>query len=171
MRPLSQKYKTKAARQGKSAKVNGADAEAKVEEMAAEYLRHGRAEICKRYEPHKYVGRGNGFFKAVYLGKSGCDFEVYLPDGRAGMLELKSRSGGRITKDALDPFQQAQLRRRMLWGHISKVLVRLDDEWIIVDYRRWHEGDRKSHNRDQLVALGDIVEIDARGRPDFLSFL
>lgn len=171
MRPYSKKYTTAAARQGKKAKVNGADAEAKVEEMCLSYLQRGLAEIGKRYEPHKRVGHGRGFYKAIYLGKAGCDYEVYLPDGRAGMLELKSRDGVRITKDAVDAFQQAQLARRLAWGQIAKVLVRLNGTWVIVDYSRWHEGDRKSHNEEQLLAIGNLVPLNAKGQPDFLPFL
>lgn len=171
MKPLSKKYKSAAARQGKKAKVNGAEAESLVESIAGDYLKRGVAEIGKRYEPHKRVGGGAGHFKAVYLGKAGCDYEMYLADGRAGMLELKSRSGLRVTKDAIDSFQQAQLARRVAWGQLAKVIVRLDNGWYLVDYSRWHEGDRKSHNAEQLLEIGCAIPVDAKGRPDFLPLV
>lgn len=155
---------------GLEAKRNGADAESQVEQIANIYLNDGTAEICKRYEPYKRVSGGAKSFKAVYAGKSGCDFELWLPDGRSGHMELKSREADRISKSAIDETQSRQLTRRMQWGHLAFVLVRLRGVWYRVDWARWGEGDRKSHNAKQLEEIGMKLTIK-RGLPDILEGL
>lgn len=151
-----------------AAKRNGAAAEDEVEALAAQLLNEGKAEINKRFEPYKRIGGGTaGGFRAVNIGKSGCDYEVLLPDGRAGHLEVKSREADRIPKDALDPVQQAQLARRVAWGQLALVLVRLRGVWFLVPYANWHLGDRKSHNAAQLAEVGFLLG----DSPDFLKHL
>lgn len=158
--------------QGLSAKRNGANAESLVEQMALTYAREGVAELSKRYEPYKRVSSGgsNGVFRAAYLGCSGCDYELWLKDGRAGHLELKSREADRINKDVLDENQKAQLQRRLDWGQLALVLVRLRGEWILINYARWLEDTRKTHNREQLLEIGAVVPL-REGLPDFLAVL
>lgn len=158
--------------QGLSAKRNGADAETQVELISQQYARDGVAEVSKRYEPYKRLSGGSpsGVFKAAYTGQSGCDFELWLRDGRAGHLEMKSREAERISKEALNNDQQAQLQRRLDWGQLALVLVRLKGEWVLVPYARWHEGTRKTHNMEQLLKIG--VAVPLRGTlPDFLKAL
>lgn len=161
---------TKAGLAGLNAKRNGADAEAQIEMIANVYLNEGTAEICKRYEPYRRVSGGSKTFKAVYAGKSGCDFELWLPDGRSGHVEMKSREADRISKDAIDDTQAAQLTRRMQWGHLAFVVVRLRGVWYRVAWSRWHEGDRKSHNTKQLEEIGVLLPIRS-GLPDLIHGL
>ena len=161
---------SKAGLAGLEAKRNGADAEAQMEMIANVYMNEGTAEICKRYEPYKRVSGGSKTFKAVYAGKSGCDFEIWLPDGRSGHIEMKSREADRITKDAIDDTQSAQLTRRMQWGHIAGVVIRLKGIWYYVEWSRWFEGDRKSHNVKQLGEIGTVIPLRS-GLPDLLSVI
>ena len=172
MRRFTRQRKTysKAGLAGLEAKRNGADAEAQIEMIANVYLNEGTAEICKRYEPYKRVSGGAKTFKAVYAGKSGCDFEIWLPDGRSGHIEMKSREADRINKSAIDDTQAAQLTRRMQWGHIAGVVVRLRGTWYYVEWSRWFEGDRKSHNLKQLEEIGQIIPL-RNGLPDLLSVI
>ena len=158
--------------QGLAAKRNGADAESQIEQIASVYEREGVAELTKRYEPYRRVsGTGaSGVFKAAYLGSSGCDFELWLKDGRAGHVEMKSREADRISKTALDPTQQAQLQRRVDWGQLALVVVRLRGEWVLIPYARWHEGERKTHSRVQLLEIGVAVPM-REGLPDILAAL
>lgn len=161
---------TKAGLSGLSAKLNGADAESAVNMIANLYLQEGSAEICKRYEPYRRVGSGGKVFKATYTERAGCDFELWLPDGRAGHIELKSREADRIPKSAVDDMQSAQLSRRLAYGHLALVLVRLRGVWFIVSWDKWGDGERKSHNAKQLEELG--VKLPLRsGLPDILAGL
>lgn len=161
---------TKAGLSGLSAKLNGADAEDAVNMIANLYLQEGSAEICKRYEPYRRVGSGGKVFKATYTERAGCDFELWLADGRAGHIELKSREADRIPKSAIDDMQSAQLSRRLAYGHLALVLVRLRGVWYLVPWERWQEGERKSHNAKQLEEIG--VKLPLRsGLPDLLSAL
>lgn len=161
---------TKAGLAGLEAKRNGADAEAQLEMISNVYLNEGTAEICKRYEPYRRVSGGAKSFKAVYAGKSGCDFEIWLPDGRSGHIEMKSREADRISKSAIDETQTRQLDRRLAWGHIAGVIVRLRGVWYYVDWARWGEGDRKSHNAKQLAEIGTLIPI-RNGLPDLLKVI
>lgn len=154
---------------GLQAKRNGQSSEEVVDSTARQLLALGIAEINKRYEPYKRVSSSNGSttFKGVYLGKSGCDYEVFLRDGRAGHMEVKSREGARIELSAVDPLQAAQLTRRVTWGQLAWVLVRLSGEWFIVPWARFIADDqgqpyaRKSHNAEQLKQIGfALVEAD-----------
>ena len=154
---------------GAMAKANGQDFEAAIEALCQVYQHHDLLELNKRYEPYKRVGRGSGTsFKGVHTGKSGCDFEIFLCTGKAGHLEAKSRESERIPKDALDPTQQAQLERRVRWGQLALVLVRLQGIWYLIDYRRWHEGDRMSHNHGQLAEIG-VKLVVKDGIPNLLT--
>lgn len=159
---------TQAGLAGLSANRNGADAESQIEMISNVYLNEGKAEICKRYEPYRRVSGGAKSFKAVYAGKSGCDFELWLPDGRSGHMELKSREADRIPKSAIDETQSRQLERRQAWGHLAFVIVRLRGVWYRVPWSRWQEGDRKSHNAAQLAEIGHLIPIK-RGLPDILD--
>jgi penicillin-binding protein-related factor A (putative recombinase) len=158
---------TAAGLAGLEAKRNGADAESQIEMIANVYLNEGKAEICKRYEPYRRVSGGAKSFKAVYAGKAGCDFELWLSDGRSGHMEMKSREADRISKSAIDDTQRRQLERRAAWGHLAFVVVRLRGVWYRVDWARWEEGDRKSHNAKQLQEIGVLLPLRS-GLPDLL---
>lgn len=146
---------SKAAESGLAAKRNGQSAEEVVEKTAEYLAEQGLADLEKRYEPYKRVSRGSGStFRGVYLGKSGCDYEIWLPDGRAGMLEVKSREGIRIETSAVDSKQAEQLSRRARWRQLAFVLVRLSSNWFLVPWSNWMHPERKSHNLEQLGQIG-----------------
>lgn len=146
---------SKAAEAGLAAKRNGQSAEEIVENTAEYLAEQGLADLEKRYEPYKRVSRGSGTtFRGVYLGKSGCDYALWLPDGRAGMIEVKSREGMRVETSAVDSKQAEQLGRRSRWGQLAFVLVRLSSNWFLVPWSNWLHEDRKSHNLEQLGQVG-----------------
>ena len=157
----------------REAQRTGVEAEALVERMGAEYLRAEYAYIRKRSEPYRRiggVGKG-GVFRAVNTGASGPDFELWLADGRAGLLELKSRKGSRVPLDAVGGAQALALRRCVSWGHLALVLVRLDGVWWLVDYSAWTHSHKRSLNAVDLEAQGARVPVTADGFPDFLAVL
>lgn len=100
---------------GWRAKKSGESAEELVELVGALYLKEGRAELRKRPEPYRRVGAAaaSGQFTAAPLAKSGPDFDLALPDGRAGLIELKSRKGRRVPLRAVGEAQGAALERRV----------------------------------------------------------
>lgn len=150
-----------AAIAGLAAKRNGQSAEELMDATAAHLLQRGYAEFAKRYEPYRRVSSGSGStFRGRYLGKSGADYEIWFSNGKAGHLEVKSREGARIEISAVDDFQAAQLDRRVSWGQLAFVLVRLSGEWFLVPWALWRcdaSGEsysRKSHNLEQLKEIG-----------------
>lgn len=154
----------------REAQRTGVDAEQLVESMASEYL---TAQVRKRYEPYRRiggVGKG-GVFKAVNTGSSGPDFEVWLSNGRAGLIEVKSRKGTRVPLSAVGESQALALRRCVEWGHLAFVLVRLDHEWFLIHYSAWTHHKKRSLNRTDLSVQGAQCPTDAQGRPDFLSVM
>lgn len=157
-----------AAVAGLAAKRNGQSAEELIDNTAAVLLQRGFAEVCKRYEPYKRVSSGSGStFRGCYLGKSGADYELWFSNGQAGHLEVKSREATRIEIGAVDDFQTAQLDRRVKWGQLAFVLVRLSGEWFLVPWSLWRcdaKGEaykRKSHNREQLSEIGLSLSVVA----------
>jgi hypothetical protein len=171
-RALSEaEYKRQEA--NKEAQRTGADAERLVEERAALYLREKRGFVRKRYEPYRRIGKAgaNNAFKAVPIGASGPDFEIWLPDGRAGLIEVKSRKGNRVPLSAVGDTQALALQRMAEWGHLAFVLVRLAGEWFLVSYAAWTHRSKRSLNRDDLLVQGARCVEDADGRPDFLSVI
>ena len=161
MRKFTTKKRTGKSLSGYKSKKNGQSAEDQVEQSAIHYRKTGEAEILKRYEPYKRVGGGaGGMFKAVYTGKSGCDYSIYLPDGRAGMIEVKSREADRVYISIIDELQRAQLERLYKWNQLALILVRVRGEWYLVSYFNWYfnkNGEpysRKSHSIKQLSEIG-----------------
>lgn len=157
---------------GSVAKANGADAEQQLLDIADIYARDFRAEICKRYEPYKRVGGGgSSTFRATYTHKAGCDFELWLPDGRSGHIEMKSREADRVSKDVIDETQKAQLHRRLAWGQLALVLLRLKGDWYLINFSNWNNEPRKSHTGPQLLEIGAVRVPLTAGLPDFLQVL
>ena len=165
---------------GWRAQKAGASAEVQVMRAARRYLEEERAELTKRAEPYRRIGaaKANGHFTAAPLSKSGPDFELALPDGRAGLLEVKSRRGDRIPLDAIGEVQAAALHRRQLWGGFAAVVVMLWDErssrWWVVDWRRWSGAQAhgmKSFKGAQLDELGVRCALTLGGEPDWLPAL
>ena len=75
---------------GWKAKKSGESAEDLIEQMGRLYLSEERAELRKRPEPYRRIGaaQSNGQFTAAPLSKSGPDFDLALPDGRAGLITM-----------------------------------------------------------------------------------
>jgi hypothetical protein len=166
---------------GWRAKKSGESAEELVELVGALYLREGRAELRKRPEPYRRVGAAaaSGQFTAAPLAKSGPDFDLALPDGRAGLMELKSRKGRRVPLRAVGEAQGEALERRVAWCGFGVVLVCLWDDgvsarWWVVDWRRWREARAlgyKSLSCDELDGVGVACALLPGQRPDWLPAL
>ena len=156
---------------GKRAQRAGRSAEEQVLSMAALYLQRGHAEVIKRYEPFARVSKSAaGAWRGVYAGPAGPDFEIWLPGGKAGMIEMKSRDADRIAISAIDPYQKATLARLTRGGHLALILVRLRDRWFLIEYSEWEIEYRKSHNAATLTQHGVEVLMSPEG-PDYLSAL
>jgi hypothetical protein len=154
----------------REAQQSGANAEYLVEQAATLYATQGRANVRKRYEPYRRVGGvKEGLFKAVNIGASGPDFELWLDDGRAGLMEVKSRKGKRVQLGAVGGPQAEALERLSRWGHLALVLVRLAGAWYLVDFRAWTHASKRSLNEDDLERQGARVDITPHGFPDFLA--
>lgn len=155
---------------GLKSKRAGQDAETLLEAQGSVYAAGGRACLWKRHEPYKRLGGRplKSGFRAVYTGKAGCDYHIILPNGRGGLLELKSRSGDRVRIDAVDELQTQELALASAWGHIAYVVVRLGEEWYTIQYEDWARSDRKSHSRAQLNEIGRRVPMHG-GLPDILE--
>ena len=165
---------------GWRAQKAGASAEVQVMRAARRYLDEGRAELNKRAEPYRRIGaaKANGQFTAAPLAKSGPDFDLALPDGRAGLLELKSRKGDRIPLDSVGQVQSEALARRVRWAGIAAVIVTLWDEresrWWVIDWRRWESARAqglKSFKGADLERLGVRCALLNGGAPDWLPAL
>jgi len=149
--------------------------------MGRSYLAEGRAELRKRPEPYRRIGaaHANGHFTAAPLSKSGPDFDLALPDGRAGLVELKTRKGRRVPLKAVGPVQAEALKRRTAWRGFGVVIVCLWDEgvtarWWVVDWRRWEHAISLGHKSlsDQLLdQIAVPCELLAGQRPDWLPAL
>ena len=141
---------------GLRAKRNGAIAE----QVLSDTAKAVPALIYKRYEPYKRVSKGGGkTFRAVYTEKSGCDYSIFLPDGRAGMIEVKSRQT-RINKSAIDETQHHQLLDLLSMGHLAYVLIFIEGEWVLVNYYKFISGPRKSYTLAQLLEIGVPLTVE-----------
>ena len=166
---------------GWRAKKAGESAEDMMMLVGQQYLIAEVAELRKRPEPYRRVGAAlaNGQFIAAPLSKSGPDFDLALPDGRAGLIELKSRKGKRVPLNSVGQVQGDALARRIKWSGFGVVMVMLWDEgvearWWAVDWRRWHaarERGLKSFSDKQLDVIGTPCELMLGARPDWLPAL
>ena len=166
---------------GWQAKKAGESAEQLFLKTGDLYLSQARAELRKRPEPYRRVGAAlaNGQFTAAPIAKSGPDFDLILPDGRSGLLELKSRRAKRIPLRSVGPAQQAALQRRVEWRGFGAVVVMLwsfesPARWWVVDWRAWHRGLDAGINswRDtDLDEVGVSCELLLGDLPDFLPAL
>ena len=158
MRYFQNKTKSSRSIAGLKAKKNGQSAELLLNITAQHYATSGKALIYKRYEPYKRVSTGK-VFKAVYTGKAGADYSIFLPDGRAGMIEVKSRDSDRISISAVSEDQVQQLKKLKEFNQLAYILVRLKTRWFIVDFDQWLRHDRKSHTALQLAQIGKECKI------------
>tara|TARA_Y100000114_G_C11746230_1_gene321748 strand:- start:751 stop:1314 length:564 start_codon:yes stop_codon:yes gene_type:complete len=165
------KYPTKQQRANREAQQSGVNAEYLVEQRSVIYEAQMLARVRKRHEPYRRVGGvgKNGMFKAINTGASGCDFELWLSDGRAGMMEVKSRKAPRIQLSCVGDAQALDLTRLSHWGHLALVLVRLVDSWYLIDYRAWTHESKRSLNADDLAKQGARVDLDEHGHPMFIE--
>lgn len=166
---------------GWKAKKSGESAEELVELVGRAYLAEERAELRKRPEPYRRIGaaHANKHFTAAPLSKSGPDFDLALPDGRAGLIELKSRKGRRVPLRSVGEAQGSALRRRVSWKGFGVVIVCLWDEgvaarWWVVDWRRWEQARERGYKSlsaedlDQVAVPCDLIYGQ---RPDWLPAL
>lgn len=137
---------------GLEAKKNGSRAEQVLEDTSTYYS--SSLLIYKRYEPYKRVSGKGRVFRAVYAGVAGCDYSIFMSDGRAGMIEVKSRRSNRLQKSALSESQHFQLDQLMKWKHLSFLLIFMCEKWILISYAQFMTTKRKSHNFEQLLSLG-----------------
>ena len=166
---------------GWRAKKAGESAEEIMMIVAQQYLAAGRAELRKRPEPYRRIGgaQPNGQFTAAPLAKSGPDFDLSLPDGRSGLVELKTRRGRRVPLHAVGQVQGDSLARRIAWRGFGVVFVMLWDEgvaarWWAVDWRRWVEArarGMKSFSDADLDRVAIRCEMMIGARPDWLPAL
>lgn len=165
------RYPTKQQISNREAQRSGANAEYLVEQIGLKYESQMIARIRKRHEPYKRVGGvgRNGLFKAVNTGASGCDFEVWLNDGRAGLMEVKSRKATRVPLGAIGSTQACDLTRMTHWGHLALVLVRLCERWYLIDYRAWTHETKRSLNAEDLTTQGVALDTDELGSPLFIE--
>ena len=166
---------------GWRAKKAGESAEELVLLVGKQYLLEERAELRKRPEPYRRIGAAQrgGQFTAAPLSKSGPDFDLSLPDGRSGLIEVKSRRGHRVPIQAVGAVQGDALSRRIKWRGFGVVIVMLWDEgksarWWVVDWRRWVHarelGYKSLSDKDlDLIAVKCPMMIGAR--PDWLPAL
>ena len=166
---------------GWRAKKAGESAEELVVLAGRQYLQEERAELRKRPEPYRRIGAAQrgGQFTAAPLAKSGPDFDLALPDGRSGLIEVKSRKGHRIPLHSVGDAQGDALERRIAWLGFGVVLVMLWEEgqssrWWVVDWRRWAHartlGYKSFSDRDlDHIAVRCPLLIGAR--PDWLPAL
>ena len=168
--PARRRFPAKSKQQlsNREAQRSGANAEYLVEQIGLDYEAEQVARIRKRHEPYKRVGGvKNGMFKAVNTGASGPDFEIWLSDGRAGLMEVKSRKGKRIPLSAIGGAQAHDLNQMLEWGHLALVLVRLEGEWYLISFRAWTHETKRSLNASDLIAQGVHLRVDERGAPCF----
>lgn len=166
---------------GWKAKKSGESAEELIEQMGRIYLQEGLAELRKRPEPYRRIGaaQANGHFTAAPLSKSGPDFDLALPDGRAGLLELKTRKGHRIPLRAVGDVQASALKRRVAWGGFGAIIICLWNEdraarWWVIDWRCWEQAGLhgyKSLSDQDLNLLATPCQLTHGQRPDWLPAL
>lgn len=163
--------KSAASRAASAAQRNGRNAEDLLQSAGNIYERRGEALLCKRYEPHRRIGHAvKGVFRAAMMGESGPDYSIWLPSGEAGFIEMKSRKGGRIPLSAVKGLQRTMLDRAVRWGQLAFVVVRLDEEWYAIDWRRFTHETKRSLNQEDLAVRGALIEMK-QGLPMFLPAL
>lgn len=163
---------------GLRAKKMGESAEETILKMGQLYLSQGLAEVRKRPEPYRRIGaaKSNGQFTAAPLSKSGPDLDLALPDGRCGLLEVKSRKGHRVPLSAVGQVQDTSLKRRIEWNGFGIILVMLWKEgvapqWWAVDWRRWNHAKtlgKKSLSNKDLDYMAVACELLAGQKPHWL---
>ncbi len=175
--------KTKKQAGGWRAKKAGDSAENQVMLSGSFYLNEGRAEVKKRPEPYRRIGaaKTNGQFTAVPIAKSGPDFDICLPNGKAGLIEVKSRKGNRMPISAVGDAQRIALQRRVDWEGFGVILLMLWDfakvsQWWVIDIRRWDEAIRRGYKSLRaeeldLIAVRCPFILSSKGSPDYLDAL
>ena len=166
---------------GRKAKKSGESAEELMRKMGQFYLKDEVAELRKRPEPYRRIGAtlSNGQFIAAPLAKSGPDFDLTLPDGRSGLIEVKSRKGKRISLKAVGEVQSDTLQRRIKWNGFGVITVMLwdhlvDARWWVIDWRRWNEAKKRGYKSLSDADLDQIAvpcTLQLGGLPHWLPAL
>lgn len=119
-------------------------------------------ELIRNYDAmQKSYGRG-GNLGAHTIGPSSCDFSFWCNINKfefisGGMLEAKSRESASINKSCLSEHQKEQLIRMEKMGHLGLILVKIvthETLFYLVPIQHWYRGLKKSHNEEDLNALG-----------------
>ena len=146
-----------------------------VNRLSEYYLHRDLGMLKKRFEPYARVSKNlrNNRFLAVNTGASGADFEIFLSDGRSGLIELKYRASKMITLDALQEKQFDELSLLNRWGFIGMVLVCLspkgeEDQWFLIPIDQFRHDTKKSLNTADLQAF-KVNLIEHTDLPDLLS--
>jgi penicillin-binding protein-related factor A (putative recombinase) len=146
-----------------------------VNRLSDYYLKNDLGMLKKRFEPYARVSRtlSKNRFLAVNTGASGADFEIFLSDGRSGLIELKYRSSKMITLDALQAKQVEELALLNRWGFIGMVLVCLspkgeEDQWFLVPIDAFTHSTKKSLNTTDLKRFY-VPLIEQTDLPDLIS--
>ena len=158
----TQSIKRKAG--GWKAKKVGESAEEMIIKVGQIYLTQNLAEVRKRPEPYRRIGaaKSNGQFTAVPLSKSGPDLDLSLPDGRCGLLEVKSRKSHRIPLSAVGDAQDEALKRRIEWNGFGVILIMLWKEgvaaqWWAIDWRRWNQAKERGYKSLSIDDLNQVA--------------
>jgi|TARA_R100000455_G_C6232912_1_gene94016 penicillin-binding protein-related factor A (putative recombinase) len=162
----TKRFPTKQAQSNAEAQRAGMHAENLIEKGALSYLINDVALIRKRHEPYKRVGKvQRGMFKAVNTGSSGCDYEFFLADGRAGILECKSRKGKRINLKDVGEHQSSELQRLYDWEFLAFVIVYLEGVWYLIHWGAFHHVSKKSLNVEDMKIRAIKLDTDKEGCP------
>jgi penicillin-binding protein-related factor A (putative recombinase) len=146
-----------------------------IERLNQYYMTQDLGMIKKRFEPYVRVSKNlsNHRFLAVNTGAAGADFEIFLRDGRSGLIELKYRSSTMITLDAINEKQIDELKLLDRWGFVACILVCLtpkdtDDQWFLIPFRDWAHDTKKSLNLKDLQAY-KVSLVPNTELPDLVS--
>ena len=120
------------------------------------YLSKGLGYIKKRYEPYKRVGKplSGSRFIGIHTGASGPDFEVFLRNGRSGLLEMKMRTSKYVPLAILNEKQIEELSLMDSWGYLSLICLYLninDGGFFVIPFSEWKHTKKKSLNLEDLA--------------------
>lgn len=137
------------ARAGRQARASG---EALQDALAAQHGAYLRAGLCdvravptpvKVMGPTRPDGRGRTTFAATFAAKTHVDFMGTLADGRAVLIEAKSRAGDRLALADVAPQQVDALRWADAHGAVALLVVRLGGAvWCVPAQCLWGDGPR-----------------------------
>ena len=166
-----------------ASRANGDRAEAEFKASCDYYAVTGRARLFKRPTQMRIIRRAAVTMTAVPTAKAGVDYAGALAGGRAVLVEVKSRSVARVSVEALQPNQWAELAEFDDLGALCLVVVRLElrtgPAWWGVRFADWARAvevarmsGRASFNEAALDRIGYRCPLrQPYDRPDWLGAL